>query len=169
MKRCLKKAVAFGLALSMLSGCMVVSAEETKDNGIAVIEEVVYDEAVSFSDGIVLIENGHWADMIKDEETGAEVFYTDLTENSNIVFIDGEGNKKVISNRDENGIKVEGFAYFEELIEYEYQCVYPENGDITAEEKSIIDQDVNALIEILDEVLGKNAGLSSYSFGFINY
>lgn len=103
MKRCFKKAVAFGLALSMFVGCMVVSAEENEGNGIAVIEDAVYDEAVSFLDTVVLLENGHWAKRVKDEVTGERVPYTDVTAETNIVFIDGEGNKKVISNKDANG------------------------------------------------------------------
>lgn len=103
MKRCLKKAVAFGLALSMFASCMVVSAEENEGNGIAVIEDAVYDEAVSFLDTVVLLENGHWAKRVKDEVTGERVPYTDVTAETNIVFIDGEGNKKVISNKDANG------------------------------------------------------------------
>lgn len=103
MKRCLKKAVAFGLALSMFAGCMVVSAEENEGNGIAVIEDAVYDEAISFLDTVVLLENGHWAKRVKDEVTGERVPYTDVTAETNIVFIDGEGNKKVISNKDANG------------------------------------------------------------------
>ena len=106
MKRCCIKAIAFGLALSILSGCMVVSAEENKGNGIAVIEDAVYDEAVSFLDTVVFLENGHWAKHIKDEATGESVPFTDATVETNIVFIDGEGNKKVISNKDANGEKI---------------------------------------------------------------
>lgn len=129
MKRSMKKAVAFGLALSMLAGCIVVSAEETKDNGIAVIEEAVYDEAVSFSDGIVLIENGHWDEMTVD---------------TNIVFYDAVGNKKVISNKGKDGEKlydtvnpfltdVKGVEYIE-AVKDGLKVFYSPVGELIGEE-----------------------------------
>lgn len=103
MTRWMKKAIAFGLAISIFAGCMVASAEEVQDNGISVVEEAVYDSAIALKDNVVLVENGHWSKKEADENTGEAVIYSDVTTETNIVFLDANGNKTVISNKDSNG------------------------------------------------------------------
>ena len=67
-------------------------AEEGTDGDTAsLLTDAVYDEAVALRDNIAFLENGHW----RTEE--------DITAETNIVFMDAKGNKKVISNKDNNG------------------------------------------------------------------
>ena len=97
MKRWMKKGIAAVLACSMLIcnygiGHAVGSrAGDGADGDTAsLLTDAVYDEAVAFENNVAFLENGHW----RTEE--------DITAETNIVFMDAKGNKKVISNKDNN-------------------------------------------------------------------
>ena len=70
--------------------------------------DAVYDEAVTFVDNVAFLENGHWPveEYHYDYETREYVIdkrEEDITAETNIVFMDAKGNKKVFSNKDSNG------------------------------------------------------------------
>jgi len=103
MKRWVKKTVAFGLAITMFAVPNIIHAEETS---VRVIEEPKYDAAVSLKDNVVLVENGHWSYDETNYETGESKIITDVTAETKIVFVNSDGSKKVISNKDSKGEKI---------------------------------------------------------------
>lgn len=109
MKRSVKKGCAFLLAMIMLIGTFQVSvyganmetrvAEQTESEyEINAATDMKYNDAYLFSDSVVLVENGKLAD---DSDGGASV-----STSTKLVFVDGDGRKKTISNDDGNGNKL---------------------------------------------------------------
>ena len=98
MKRSLRKAIAFVLALGMVVTGMPVSAQaaptdKAEAGSVTTLAEAVYDEAVTFSDSVAFLQNGHWSD------DGQSNISADTT----IVFMDAQGNKTELKNNDGNG------------------------------------------------------------------
>lgn len=68
MNRLFRKSIAAVLSLVMLIGCFGTTAladEKTTDTTPEVVHEVTeikYNDAVTFDDTVVLIENGNWSD-----------------------------------------------------------------------------------------------------------
>lgn len=119
MKRWMKKGIAATLAVTVAlgnSGWVSASeiggkSQDNGDNSVSLLSEAIYDEAVTFPDSVAFLENGHWPreeghmdyntyEWIVDKQE------TNVTTETNIVFMDEEGNKKIIKNKDSNGEKV---------------------------------------------------------------
>ena len=100
------------LAVSLVVGsmCVPVSAQtnakatNNANDTVDLLAEPIYDEAVTFTDSIAFLENGKWSkrEWVDDEVVNSG----NVTNETNIVVVDSEGNKKVIANDDGNGGKL---------------------------------------------------------------
>ena len=113
MRRGWRKGVAFLLAVTMMTGCLHTTAWAAEEKTTDVLEtihkvtEVKYDSIEVFRDTVVLIENGAFED-------GSFGFYKPRYAKSsldtNLVFADENGNRKIISNN-HNGETIFDFVY----------------------------------------------------------
>ena len=115
MKRWMKKGIAAVLACSMLLGNYGIghavgsrAGDGSGGNTTSLLTDAVYDEAITFENNVAFLENGHWPVVERhwDSSTGEYVIdkqETNVTAETNIVFMDVDGNKKIISNKDNDG------------------------------------------------------------------
>ena len=114
MKKGLRKAVAFLMVVTMLAGAsnVLAYASETSqtESMVTVLADTIYDEAVTLSNGVVFLQDGHWASE-------------DVTEDTTIVFMDAEGDKTEIQNQDAAGDKLFDAIYPAVYMDYRWDAL----------------------------------------------
>lgn len=127
MKRWMRKGIGAALAASMLLGSFgSVYAQDTKGglpitSKAVLIEEAAYDEIYTYGENAVLLENGHWANRTYDWSTGEyKVEKGAVSADTKVVFINGDGNKKVLSNKNGEEILFDAIYPYADYINYSY-------------------------------------------------